>query len=296
MSPDDVTQQVRLWDKDATDIQIVSTGATNIVGLAGSTVYRFPLDEEALSIQLYEAELYKELDGNLNLPVPQFVRIYEDPECIVLTRLEGKHLSVAELVSLSAQSLRNVIRQLLQFSITLNKTVSPEAITKLESSYIARRLKDRSWLDYFSRQLKSARFPEQPWLENLAHKQYAEWLNAVNSSSLPRIVVHDDLNDQNILFMGHRISGILDFGDCTTGTIAQEIRQLRRLGEEAVRVAIDEYAGMTGIAISLDEVLVWAVTQELAAYCRWTAKRDFARPSFIRSQANLRQWLNDFQG
>ena len=295
MSPDEVKQQIRRWDKNAGDIKIISTGANNIVGLAGSVVYRFPFTKDALSLQLYEVELYKRLNNKLNVPVPQLIRTYEEPACIAITRLDGDHISVDELAGLSTKDLHGVIRQLLQFNIALNEVISPEIVAELEKTYIANQLYDRLWLDYFSKHLEKARFPEQPWLEDLAHKQYAKWLDITSSSTLPRITIHEDLNDQNILFVDHKVSGILDFEECTVGTIAQELRPLFRMGEQAVQIAIDEYSDLTGILIDLEEVKAWAVTQELGAYCRWFAKGDLSRPSFVRSQANLNRWLDSFQ-
>ena len=41
--------------------------------------------------------------------------------------------------------------------------------------------------------------------------------------ALPRTIIHGDLNDDNVLIQGGRISGILDFGDCLTNPMACDL-------------------------------------------------------------------------
>lgn len=296
MNLEKVKHQISTWDKNAREIEVIDTGDTSIVGLTNSAAYRFPKTADAESTQLFEAALYKDLSNALSIPTPQFIRTYDDPTCIVITRLQGSHLSIEELTSLQASDLQSIIHQLLEFSITLNKAITPDTVKKLEHTYISSNLYERSWNGYLSRHLKDAHFPEQQWLEELAHSQFEKWARVVNESVLPKIVVHDDLHNINFLFQGRRISGILDFGDCTVGTIAQELRQLYRISEVAVQTAIDDYLAMTGTPINPDEITTWAVTQELASYCRWYAASKHKHSSFKRAQANLRKWLSEFKG
>lgn len=296
MAPEGIKKQIELWDKNAPDIQILQSGSTNIIGLTDSAVYRFPLNEDALSIQLYEAEIYKKLDNRLDVPTPQLLKIHDEPPCIVITRLQGTHLSTDDLTNLNDDSLRSFIRQLIEFSVSLNKAITIEEIKTLESTHISSNLYERSWVGYLSHYLKDARFPANQWLEDFAHEQYKKWFTKVSSSRLPAIVVHDDLHDANILFEDTKISGILDFGDSTVGTIAQEFRQLYRIHESAVHIAVEEYERMASVSIDPDEITTWAVTQELASYCRWYAKDELGHASFIRAKSNLNRWLNNFQG
>ncbi len=296
MSPDQVTQQITAWDRSAKNIEIVSSGATSVVGLTDTKAYRFPTTKDALAIQHYEIALYDQLDGKLSVPIPHVIQVYDTPPCTVITRLKGQHLDTADLASLPADDLRAIIRQLLQFSNTLNQAISPATVQKLEKSCIGNSAHERAWRDYLAHHLKDACFPQQPWLEKLAHEQYAQWQTMTRTTSLPTIVVHDELHTGNLLFADNRVSGIIDFGDTTVGTIAQELRQLFRVSEKAVHMAIDEYGAMTGLVIEFADIATWAITQELASYCRWTAMGDVGRPSYIRSQANLQSLLTGFKG
>lgn len=295
MDSERIKQQIRLWDAGAKTVEIISSGATNIVGLTETTAYRFPLTEDAITIQLYEAALYKQLGGRLDIDVPRLVKMYDNPKCIAITRLYGRHFSTSELASLPQADLQRIIRQLVAFSLALNKVVDVAAIKKLEDTYITNETHERSWHDYFAMHLEGAQFPQHPWLENLARSYYKKWFDTTRSSSLPKQVVHDELHDANLLFTGHQLSGIIDFGDTTVGTMAQELRQLLRISEDAVKMAIDEYEHAAGVVVELEEIRTWAVAQELASYCRWFARGQLDRPSFLRAQSYLRRWLPGFK-
>ncbi|HEU0266009.1 MAG TPA: phosphotransferase [Candidatus Saccharimonadaceae bacterium] len=291
----DVAELVRRIDPTVSDVRIIEEGTTSTVGIAGERVYLFPHTAEHRTVQLYEAELLRRIDGRSHLTVPRVLEVIDDPACIVLSYIPGHHLTYEQLRKLPDNALRSIIRQLVQFSAELSSYLTPEEVERLEVTYFgARAAQERQWPGYLALNLRDISLPEKPLLEQLAHDQYAQWLRMYQQDTSPRIVVHDDLHSGNILFDNGQISGILDFGDATTGTITQELRQLYRIDERAVRYGIEEYATLTGRTLRAEDFRTWTITQELATYCRWLSRGDLTRPSFLRAERNLNVWLPNF--
>lgn len=294
MSPD-IAELVRRIDPDATDVTVVEDGTTSTVGIAGDKVYLFPHTAEHRVVQLYESELLRRVDGHTSIPVPRLLSIEEEPACVVLSYVPGEHLTYEQLRALPDVVLHSVVRQIVQFSYEFGTLLPTEVVTQLEDTYFGTKAaQERRWPGYLAANLRDVSLPEYKKLKQLAHDQYGAWLTMYQRDTSQRIIVHDDLHSGNILFANGAISGILDFGDVTTGTITQELRQLYRIDDRAVDYGIEEYAALTGQTLHKEDFRTWTVTQELATYCRWLSRGELSRPSLLRAERNLRQWLPTF--
>jgi aminoglycoside phosphotransferase (APT) family kinase protein len=277
---------------DVQDIKLIMHGYDNVIAIVDEKlVFRFPRNEVAVNRQHFEAQLLRHLHGKISLPIPEILEVHRAPDYLVTNRIPGAHISLTALRELPAEYSRIYAHDIAQFMKELNAAVSPHQVTETRAVNHMTGESDELWPDTLKRVLQEASFPDKAWLEEVAHHQYEQWEQLCAHSNLPIIVVHDDLHVGNLLFKDSRISGILDFGDAAIGTAAQEMRQLFRINEDILRTTIYEYAQLTGIHISEEEVATWAITTELASYCERLVKGDINHPSFIRTQATMKRWL-----
>lgn len=105
------------------------------------------------------------------------------------------------------------------------------------------------------------------------------------------MVVHDDLNAENMLFQNHGLVSILDFGDAYIGLPEQEFRQLYRINDLILTAAAKKYEELSGKRLNIEASRAWAIVQELAVYAELLVKKDTEHPSFLRAAQNLTKWL-----
>lgn len=104
-------------------------------------------------------------------------------------------------------------------------------------------LAEEPWPMYFKTSVHDWKFPTAEQ-DSLAKKCYDLWTTRCNTD--PTIIVHDDLEAENLFFEHHELVAILDFGDTNIGTPEQELRQLYQISSEILQAAIEKYQSLAG--------------------------------------------------
>ncbi len=95
------------------------------------------------------------------------------------------------------------------------------------------------------------------------------------------------------MFVDNRLVGIVDFGDANVGTPEQELRQLYRVNEEVMLVAVQEYWRLSGQELDVRAIKTWCIMKELADYYRNFADKNTSHHAFKRACRNLNTWLSE---
>jgi aminoglycoside 2''-phosphotransferase len=286
-----IQQIVREFCTDVSEITFIEHGHDNLVACVNREfVFRFPRNEQAAKRLAFEVELLEKLKGKIrSVPIAEVVKTSGAPPYAVMRFVEGEHLD-GEIAQMTDEEQEAVGRQLAEFIAEFPGAISANELMSLREKAGVVGLRE-NWQQYFQR-VFAGQLPDER-LKTIVGEYYLTWLQYVGQedASLP---IHDDLHPSNILFVGSRVSAVLDFADATTGSIEEEMRGLYRMGDKVLRVAIARYQELTGRSVDYDHVRVWVVTNELARFTRYFGEGKTDYPIFKLAQANLRHWLPNF--
>lgn len=271
-------------------IEIVDRGYDNIVALVEEgAVVRFPRNDAALVRSYYEREMLGKLKGITCVAVPRLVATHDDPPYLVTSFVPGQNVSAEFINSLSINEQQAIGKTLGTFAYELHSSVSlDDELAFRESAQLGDQF-DESWAEYFARVVDQGKFalPEQT---SFAKQYYAQW-TAINNSIVPKVVIHDDLHIDNILFTDNKLVGILDFAEANIGTAEQEFRQLYRIDQNVLEAAVATYNRLMGVQLDVEAIKTWAIMQELGSYSRRLQAGQTDHPSFQRACNHLNDWL-----
>jgi len=154
----------------------------------------------------------------------------------------------------------------------------------------------------------------RPWVDivkNLARRQILEQvflqydaLALPKFSALPRGPIHGDINDDNVLIQGNRVTGILDFGDCLDNPLVCELAialAYHILDEsdplEAAAVIVAAYHRERPLTLDELEILFPLICARLAVSVIISAQRrsiDANRESWFVSEERAWTKLEEF--
>jgi aminoglycoside phosphotransferase (APT) family kinase protein len=276
---------------DAQKVTFINHGYHNLIAAIDEQyVFRFPRSTQTLGRFDFELEVLQALDGKLTIQTPHVLKKSSQPAYAMLHYIPGQELQNKQLRSLSNEDQQAIGEQLAQFVQELNQAISINQMESLHAQTNAQKTLE-PWTAYLHRIFAPQQ--ENRALQAIIDSHYGAW-QAVTAKDRPQIVVHDDIHSGNLLFENDRLSGVLDFEHATVGTIEQEFRYLYRQGGHVLSYAIAAYERTIGQTIDNNDIRIWAITTELAAFVRRLNSGDTSHDSFKRTRAKLRHWIKDF--
>jgi aminoglycoside 2''-phosphotransferase len=284
---------IRAFSKNVQEITFIEHGADNIVAVVERQyVFRFPRNNDAAKRLYFETALLQKIGKQIQvMDVPTLVQVHTQPFYTVSTFIPGDHLTGKEIVGLSQDEQANVGKQVATLSTQLNHAISGLEVRRLRVEAGVEGL-DEPWDVYFNRIFVKDRLPNER-LRPIINEQYALWKDLVRHEQR-NYAIHDDLHPSNLLFVGPKLSGVVDFGDTNAGSIEEEFRWLYSMGDIVLKSAIDHYNEVTGTQVAYDNVKQWAIMHELSTYTTRLARQDTESFPFKRSQDHLRTWIPGF--
>ncbi|HEX8763255.1 MAG TPA: phosphotransferase [Candidatus Saccharimonadales bacterium] len=281
------------YTKELHELTYVEHGTDNIVAMANRRfVFRFPRDEKAARRLVFETALLQKIKGKITaLPIPELLEVHTRPLYIVTKYIEGNHLSPSEIQQLNEAEQAKVGTQLADFMFQMNQAISGLEVRRLRSEANVD-LGEEPWPQYFNRLFAQQPLPNDK-LAPIVKEYFETWKQFVGGEQ-QTFTIHDDLNPNNMLFVGAGLSGILDFGDTNTGSIESELRKLYGCGEIVLKAAVDRYESLSGATIQYDHIRIWAVIHDLARFTDRLSRQDTDSTLFNQAHENLRNWIPGF--
>lgn len=286
-------QIIRQHVTDIQEITYIDHGHHNLVISVNRThVFRFPRDEKSSKRLQLETALLQHLQGKITaVPIPEVIAVSGMPFYVVLKYLDGECLTAEQIQFLSEDEQKLAGRTLAEFSEQFNRVAPAELLARLRHETGVEAI-DEAWPDFFKRVFVGEPLPNER-LKPVVEKYYGIWKD-YTATEEHNFAIHDDLHPANVVFIGPKISGVLDFGNAYVGSVEGEMRGLYRMGETVLGAALNRYQELTGRHIEHEHVRIWVITSELAIYVHYFAKEQTAHPAFLRAEANLRKWIPDF--
>lgn len=273
---------------DAKRITLVEHGYDNIVGLVDETyAVRFPRNADAYRRSQYEKSVLQTISQQQELEIPTILGERTNPPCLITSFVHGTHLKANELNNFSPAEQEQFAKDIAHFAYKLHQSLSVDEVRGFRKEFEIDKL-DEDWGVYFERQLSKIGLPNAKQSELITH-YYNAWQKYESHTNL--VVVHDDLHTDNVLFDNGVLVGVLDFGDTNIGTPEQELRQLYRINETILKIAIETYSQLSGLELNSEAAKTWAIVQELGSYVDRLSTNSLNHPSFIRACNNLNNWL-----
>lgn len=273
---------------NANNLQLIEHGYDNIVILVEEDyTLKFPRNESAVLSNLFESKVLPYFNHITNVQIPVFIRHNTDPVFTIYKQVLGKPLNKADIDYLSldeSMALGKDIASLL-YAVHKSMPVNDLVAMKHELNHDPEFL---DWPNYLKNSLYLCT-SLNPIQNTIANKYYEKWLKLDKTTH--KIVIHDDMHPNNILFINGRLSGVIDFGDMTVGTAEQELRILWQFGDQVLDATISEYEKLANRKLDVEAIHIWAISQELAKYATYSAKTDTNNHSFMRAQRLLNRWL-----
>lgn len=277
---------------DSTHTTVIDEGYDNIVILVDKLhAVRFPRNMRAYMRDKYEEGIIQSLSSPVvEVKIPIVLCENIDPTYFITDVMPGEHLSTNDVLNLSEEKQFQIADEIAAFAFALHSKITPELVKELRSKNGIDAMEtdsEESWGVYFTSTLRDVNLPSAE--QNAIAKRFFEkW------SALPRtkeVAIHDDLHLGNMLFENGKLTGVLDFGDTSVGTPEQELRQLYRIHRPILERALATYGRLSGSVLSVESSIIWAVTQELAAYSDRLARGETGHPSYLRAAQNLQKWF-----
>ncbi len=275
------------------EMSYVEHGADNIIALVNKEfVFRFPRNEDSAKRLAYETALLQKVYSHVTaVKIPQVIKVHNRPLYTVASYIAGDHLAGAEVQALPESEQREVGYRLAEFVHQLNQAISGLEVRRIRTEAYVDGLSD-PWPIYFDRLFSQGHLPNEQ-LRSIVEQFYPLWHDYVMHEQ-STYTIHDDLNSNNLLFLGAKLNGVVDFSDVNTGSIESEFRKLYVMGDTVVRSAINRYEELTQTKIDYDHIRVWAIMQELARFTDRLAKQQTNTFLFKHAQENLQRWVPNF--
>ncbi len=280
--------QIRTLRPAAQTIVPLDSGEMNDMILVDDTeVFRFPRNDESRQRLHYEARVLKRLDGSLVTPIPKLVYFDEKVPFSVLSYIAGEIYDEEQVRHLPHEQKASFAVMLATFMRELNEHLDVAELDNWTKQLMS---EPETWDAYYERisQLDS----DNKYLEK--YKTQYEKVKSLRSTvaNVPTIAIHGDLHAGNMLIQDGALAGLIDFGDCETGTIYNELRPLCSLGADIVEMVVAELGDSLG-KVSLELVREFAVMHELSVLARSTPEQ-LANSSRVQIARNmLHTWLGD---
>lgn len=281
------------YTKELHELTYVEHGTDNIIAIANREfVFRFPRNEKSARRLVFETALLQKIKGKITaLSIPELLEVHTRPLYIVTKYIEGNHLTPADIQKLSEEEQNKVGAQLADFMFQLNQVISGLEVRRLRSEANVD-IGEEAWPQYFERLFVQQPLPNDK-LTSIVREHYGIWRQFVVNEQ-QNYTIHDDLNPNNLLFVGSSLCGILDFGDTNTGSIESELRKLYGCGDIVLKAAVDHYESLSGATIQYDHIRAWAITHDLARFVDRLGRQDTNAPLFKQVHENLRNWIPNF--
>lgn len=275
---------------DARRIEFIEHGYDNVVALVDTTVaVRFPRNHAAYVRSLYGRAILAKLDGFHTVVIPRILEQHENPAYLVTSYVPGKHVSVDDMHQFSQTDLMLFGETVSRFAYELHTAMSAEDEIKFRESAQFGEQFEESWGDFFTRVVSDGSFANRDQ-RRLAATYYEKW-RQFESSGKPQAVIHDDLHNDNMLFVQSRLVGVVDFASASIGTAEQELRQLYCINDTVLDAAIHTYEQLAGRQLDREGIEVWAIIREMGVYNRRLTAGDVHHPDFMRACEYLDRWL-----
>lgn len=277
----------------AQEFTVINHGYDNIVVLVDKKyALRFARNDSARLRSKFEKYLLNYLEQNSSVNSPRVIREQREPYCLVVTFLFGTHLSPSKVRKFTLPQQIQFGKDVARFIYTLQKAVSTESVKKLRSELQLDEQSDEPWDVYVKNNIVNSKFASEAQ-SRISHDIYRQWKSVYNKG--PLVVVHDDLHTENMLFVDSHLNGVIDYGDTTLGTAAQDLRQLYLINDLVTKSAISEYNRLSGDIVDFETVRIWAITHELTTYFKHLSKNQLDHPGFLRTSSNLNYWLPEIK-
>lgn len=275
------------------DVTIVQSGSDNNIVLVGdSLTLRYPRTKNAVKRLAFEADILQKLHGHIKtLQVPVVRQVFHNPAAMSLVYIAGGHLTDDQIRGLPNSQQQSIGNAIADFLVEFQSILSGSEVQTLRQKHGIDTI-DEPWGRYFERLFEKIPLADER-IRPLVNQYYAEWRHNIVTEDRSE-AIHDDLHTGNLLFIGERLTAILDFGDVNKGGVEEELRWLYGMGEEVLSAAIKRYYVLTSQKIDIQHVRVWAIMHELSTYASRLLDDDTSSYPFKRATAHLRQWLTDF--
>jgi aminoglycoside phosphotransferase (APT) family kinase protein len=266
---------------NAKNVEVIEHGYDNIVGLIDKEVaIKFPRYDHAHNRDKFEQIILEDLASLSNVAIPKVFGSNDNPPYLILSFIHGQVLSAEEINALSNEEQKEFAKNLAKFAFKMHSTIS------LEKTIIDQKNAGIDDFDFYKYALENFHFPKHEQ-DRIAKEVFKTWKNLKYGG--PKVVNHNDLNVMNLLFSDKKLVGIIDFGDARIGHAEQELRQLYRISEFILEIAIEEYEKLAGHALNKEAIKINAIVQELAAYANRIKEPN--HPGFIKAKQHLEQWF-----
>lgn len=268
-------------------ISLLESGEMNdMILVDGTEIFRFPRTDESQRRLHYESKILNCLNNSLQTSIPKLLHFDDKVPFSILSFIKGEPLNPSEIQQLPKKYQKKLAIDLALFMRELNDRLDVGDLDKWTDQLMAN---PETWDDYYQR---IATGGGDDFYAKKYRSQYAKVLKLREQLPVvPVIAIHGDLHAGNMLFSQGKLTGIIDFGDCETGTIYNELRPLyNSFGEGIVRQVISELGDQLG-KVSLDLVREFAIMHELSVLARSDLDqlRESTRVETARNLLN--QWL-----
>jgi hypothetical protein len=198
---------------------------------------RFPRDKEAQQRQALEAGVLGYLkDRRPPLMIPKPISQGFNPRHYVYSALPGRTIPGYGLLDFSGADLDALAKQYAIFVTWLAKAISPDTFKSILKKTAGK--PDENWEEYIKRTVGKFASKKYPTLSALSKELINKFIK-VYPEGLEKVadrVIHNDLHSDNMAFDGHKLVGVLDFGDMSLGTIEQELRYSYWVGSDFMKL------------------------------------------------------------
>ena len=274
---------------NAHDVSYITHSYDNIVALVNMQfAVRFPQSDGAHARSQFEREVLQKLESLAVVNIPKALESSHNPPYLVTSFIPGQHLSPLEVNAFTAEKQEKFGHKVAEFahamhsSLSVNEAIVSRKKLKLDSQA------EEPWEVYIKKLIYDRQLPTKEQ-DDSAKEYYDNWVKS--SYSTPKVVLHDDLHTENMMFENGCLTGILDFGDTNIGHPEQELRQLYRINETILEFAASKYERLSGYQLNREAIKTWAVIQEMGVYMEHISKDDTKHPAFHRASKNLTNWL-----
>ena len=274
---------------EAKNVRFIEHGYDNLVGLVDNKyALKFPRNEYAYQRDQYEEQVLLDLESLDQLLIPRILGKGHNPPYFIASFVPGKHLSADEIRQLPTKQQEDIAEKIARFAYAMHSLLPVDQAIEHRRELKLDSLKEQPWVTYFEESLEKMAFPN-PQQDKLAKEYYKRWKSLQYST--PEVVVHDDLHNENLMFEGTNLIGVVDFGDTNIGHPEQEFRQMHRISETILNLVIKNYEQLSNLKLNKEAIILWAILQELAVYSEMLTSTKKDRPSFYRAARNLQRWL-----
>jgi len=286
-------QAINEFCPEVHELDYVEHGADNIIALVNKEfVFRFPRNEDAAKRLAYQTALLQKVSGHIQgVQTPQVIKVHNRPLYTVSAYIAGDHLSGKDIQGLPEDEQAAIGSSIADFVHQLNQSISGLEVRRLRMQAAVDGLVE-PWPLYFNRLFNQIRLPNER-LRPIIQQYYVLWNDYILHEQ-STYTIHDDLNSNNLLFVGPRLNGVVDFSDVNTGSIESEFRKLYVMGDGVLKAAISRYENLAQTHVDYDHIRVWAIMQELARFTDRLSKQQTETSLFKYAQENLRKWVPGF--